>query len=1088
MAKRGLGGNSQTQLVPQGDGNQTEAVWDKDSAILNEAKRRFKRAMDWEKDFLHLYDEDTKFANADSDNGWQWPENIKQERDFQNRPCLTINKTKMHVLLLANEARQAPPQAKVKPVGGEVSYEAAEVWEGLLRHIEYISDAQSVYTQAKESQLEGGMGYWQIQPDYEDDRSFNQELRIAPLNTKNVVLDCDIKRVDGSDALWGFIFDMYDRHEFADLFPNVQLPPARSPGLADNDDWIRRDSVRVAQYYRIRLDEETLIYVEDANGDSWTGLKKDIPASFREQLPLYERGELGDYKERKVMERTLQWFKIAGNEIIDRRDGSARDKPNLKGRYVPIVRLPGRERVIQGRLYRAGLVRGLKDAQRMYNYNHGSLDTKVPTPSGWTTIGEVKEGDLVFNEKGQPCKVIGMSPVHIGLKCYRVEFDDGSSIITSYCHEWTVEERGKRKAATWDWSTKTISTEQMVPGKHFIWATEPLDLPEADLPIDPYILGAWLGDGYSANASICSGLADMDEMEKILRASRHFVGERKIYKNAHTASWTIFGIREELKALGVLNNKHIPAIYLRASRTQREALLQGLMDTDGHFSKHTRQNVFVNVNPNLADGFAELVRSLGLKATYTKMAAGLRKFPSGKVYQTQEAFRFSFSSPPGRQVYRLPRKADAHNAPRVYHPRRTGRHRIVSVTEVPSVPVKCLMVDTPSHLFLWGDSMVPTHNTSGEVEVVALQTKTPWIIAAEAIEGNEAAWANANVTNAAYLTFRAIADDGETSLPKPERMQPPQAAQGFLEGLRIAAAEMEMASGQYQSQFENQSIERTPAAVNRRNRMGELANYDFTYNEMQAVRHTAVLILDLAPHYYDTERVINIRAEDNTISEIMIDPKMAEAHRVMEAQNPNDPVKIAFNPKVGKYAVEASVGPRYQTQREEFYEAFKELVGSSPEILNIIGDLGFLAADWPMANKIAERFKRNIKANSPWLLEDNQGGPAFAKMQEQLQAAQGQIGDLMTKLAEARIAKRGKDELRDIEVFDAETRRLTAEASAAEGMIKIREGGILARLVEEQLARLLGFSLADVERANKANIEENAPASEGANGASAGGA
>ena len=700
--------------------------------------------MDWEADFRHLFNEDTKFANGDSDNGWQWPENIKRDRDINNRPCLTINKTKMHVLLLANESRQNMPQARVKPVGEKVSFEAAEIWEGLLRHIQYISDAGSVHTQAKEAQLEGGIGYWLIQPDYEDDRSFNQELRLSPLNSMQVLMDCDIKRVDGSDAMWAFLFQEYDRKEFQKLFPDTPVPIPRSPSLMEHDDWIRRDGVRVAEYYRIMLTEDTLLYIEDAQGKSWTGLKSEIPGGWLAQLGAFRTGDAqGDFKERPVMNRTLQWFKIGGNTILDRRDGSEKECPNLKGRYVPIIRMPGRERVIEGKLYRAGLVRGLKDAQRMYNYNN-----------------------------------------------------------------------------------------------------------------------------------------------------------------------------------------------------------------------------------------------------------------------------------------------------------------------------------------------------SGEVEVVALQTKTPWIIAEEAIEGNEAAWANANTTNAAYLTYRSMADDGTTQLPKPERSQGPVPAQGFLEGLRIAAADMEMASGQYQAQVQatTQVTERTPQAVDQRKRQGELANYDFTYNEVQAIRHEAVVLIDLMPHYYDTERVVKIRADDGAISEITISPNMNDAYEKPPQSKETEAVKVLFNPKIGKYAVEADTGPSYQTQREEFWNAAKELIAGQPEALNIIGDLVFLAADWPMADKIAERWKRNIEANSPWLLDDSKTGPALAKMTRELQAAQGQVGELMTKLADAKIKLKGKDELRDIEVEDATTRRLTAEAGAVQALASINELGGLKKLIEQTVAQMLGFTPDQITAANKAAIDEQSGVNSNGNG------
>ncbi|HVI04838.1 MAG TPA: portal protein, partial [Sphingomicrobium sp.] len=668
----------------------------------------------------------------DSDNGWQWLDTVKQDRDIARKPCITINKTKMHVLMLANEARQNQPSARIKPVGDKVSYDAAEIWEGLLRHIEYVSNAQSVYIKAKEDQLEGGVGYWRITHDYADDRSFDQEIRLEPLEPPSVYLDCDIKRTDGSDAMWGFIFEEYDRKEFERHFPDIDLPPPRSPGIDDHDDWIRKDAVRVAEYYRIDLQKDELIYLEDDQGESWTGLRSEIPSRWRKVLELYASGDVGDnFKSRPIMNRQLQWFKIGGNEIIERKDG-ANNHEILKGHYIPICRMVGRERKIHGQLHRAGIVRQLKDAQRMYNYN-----------------------------------------------------------------------------------------------------------------------------------------------------------------------------------------------------------------------------------------------------------------------------------------------------------------------------------------------------TSGEVEVVALQTKSPWIVAAAAIEGNEAAWENANITNAAYLTFRHIDDEGNP-IPAPTRLNPPAPAGGFLEGIRIAAAEMEMATGQYQPQNvqQNAVLERTPKAIDLRQRMGDLANYDFTDNATQAIRHCAVIIIDLAPHIYDTERVLKIRAQDGTISEITIDPKLDDAYQKLAPNKDGEAIKVLFNPKIGKYAVEADVGPAYQTQRQEAWNAFIQIVTSSPELMMIIGDLGFLAADYPMADKIAERIKRHIAANMPWLLDDSKIGPVLADLQQKLSNSQSQLGDTLLRLSEARLRLKGKDELRDIEGFNAETRRMDAIIKAVKELMPTP--AMRAQFEHEiaQDARQHVYSV--IEGANSAALSGNA--------------
>lgn len=698
-----------------------------DKKILREAKDRFRRAADWEGDFRKLYIDDVKFANGDSVNGWQWPDNVKQDRDINNRPCLTINKTKVIINKLVNEAKQNPPEPRIKPVGDKASYDAAMVWQDLIRHICYISNATALQGTAKESQLEGGIGYWLVSHDFVDDRSFDQEIRLLPLNALDVFLDCDIKQTDGSDAMWGFVFQEFDRKEFEKQNPRVPLPPARSPGLDDKDDWIRKDAVRVAEYYRIVLTDDELLFMEDEQGNSWTGLRSEIPKNDKIWSKLLAEYDVGDqgahFKKRKVRNRQLEWFKIAGSEIMDR-------NTELKGKYVPIVRLVGRERKIENRLYRSGLVRQLMDPQRMYNYN-----------------------------------------------------------------------------------------------------------------------------------------------------------------------------------------------------------------------------------------------------------------------------------------------------------------------------------------------------SSGEVEVVALQTKSPWIVAMAAIEGNEDAWAKANTINAAYLTYRHTDDEGQP-IPPPERANPPVPAQGFLEGLRVAASELEMASGMAQAQQVNPSLERTPKAIDERMRTGEVVNYDFTDNEMQAVRHTAVIILDMAPYIYDTERVVKLRAKDGTISDVNIDPNAELAYRAEKPSEADKIVKKYLNPKFGKYAVEADVGPAYQTQRQAAWDAFVQIITHSPELIAKIGDLGFLAADFPMAQEIAERLRRDIENTMPWLLKDGQVGPIVKNLTAELQNSQQRLGELMEQLAEARLKVRSKDELRDVEVENAKTRRLTAEAGAAESLIKLGEGHGLKALIQQTLAEMLGFDPSQIEKANKAVVAE----------------
>src|SRR6185437_9630767 len=152
-----------------------------DEKIVQEAKDRFKRCQDWESDFRRLYLMDVKFANADSDNGWQWPDDLRADREVNKRPALTLNKVQRLVAMITNDARQNKPSITIKPTGNESSYKSAQVYEGLVRDIEYKSAAQNIYDDCTDSQVEGGIAYFRVNQVYTDDESFDQELRIEPV-------------------------------------------------------------------------------------------------------------------------------------------------------------------------------------------------------------------------------------------------------------------------------------------------------------------------------------------------------------------------------------------------------------------------------------------------------------------------------------------------------------------------------------------------------------------------------------------------------------------------------------------------------------------------------------------------------------------------------------------------------------------------------------------------------------------------------------------------------------------------------------------------------------------------------------------
>lgn len=349
-----------------------------------------------------------------------------------------------------------------------------------------------------------------------------------------------------------------------------------------------------------------------------------------------------------------------------------------------------------------------------------AVDTPIPTPGGWTTMGALQAGDLVLDERGAPCRVVAAHPVSDDRGCFRVQFDDGEQIVASAEHLWRTEmrrspERGRsalkglRRAEHGAWRDAVRTTAEIArtlryanggyqSANHSIALAGVLDLPERSLPIDPYLLGVWLGDGDSDCARITIGPQDRGALLRELGAVGCKVSEGQCGRRFRVA-----GLQVDLRAAGLLKAKAIPVEYLRASANQRSALLQGLMDTGGTISA-SGQCEFTQVNKALSYQVLELAISLGLKATIAEGVASL----NGRVIGPK--YRVTFHPREDQPVFRLPRKLAGQMA---RHARRrlSADRRIVACDRVPSVPVRCITVDSPSSMFLAGRAMVPTHNS-----------------------------------------------------------------------------------------------------------------------------------------------------------------------------------------------------------------------------------------------------------------------------------------------------------------------------------------------------------------------------------------
>ncbi len=285
-----------------------------------------------------------------------------------------------------------------------------------------------------------------------------------------------------------------------------------------------------------------------------------------------------------------------------------------------------------------------------------AVDTPIPTPSGWRSMGSLRVGDEVFGLDGAPCRVLAATPEMPGRPCREVVFSDGQTIVADVGHPWSTTTRSARRHGRPAAVRTTGEIERSLRTgneyTHHLPLAEPVRYPEQQLPTDPYALGVRLGASASSSAEIASGGGD----------------------------------------------EQVPEVYLRASVPQRTALLQGLMDSGGHVGTTGRCG-FVSVREHLCDAVLELAASLGLRPVKRKKATTFRQAPHGVTFQV------SFT--PHRTVFRLERKAARLRVGRAQRFR-----AVVDVRPVPTRPVRCIQVDAGDGLFLAGAAFIPTHNSS----------------------------------------------------------------------------------------------------------------------------------------------------------------------------------------------------------------------------------------------------------------------------------------------------------------------------------------------------------------------------------------
>jgi hypothetical protein len=331
-----------------------------DSDILTVARARLDAAVSCYAESREDEMDDLRFYAGSPDNSWQWPADVLatrgavQGQTINARPTLTINKLPQHVRQVTNDMRQNRPGAKVIPVDDDADVQVAEIFNGMIRHIEYISDADVAYDTACENQVAYGEGYITLMTEYCEPDTFDQDIKIGRIrNSFSVYMDPLIQDPTGADAKYCFITEDLTKAEYERQYPDAApISTLQSLGVGDQSisNWLNEDTVRIASYYYIDYEKAKLnMYPGGQTAFQNTPEDKQLRAFYGEPK-----------RTRESVNPKVKYCKINGYEILEQNDWA--------GKWIPVIRVVGNEFEVDGRLYVSGLVRNAKDAQRMYNY------------------------------------------------------------------------------------------------------------------------------------------------------------------------------------------------------------------------------------------------------------------------------------------------------------------------------------------------------------------------------------------------------------------------------------------------------------------------------------------------------------------------------------------------------------------------------------------------------------------------------------------------------------------------------------------------------------------------------------------------
>lgn len=324
--------------------------------------------------------------------------------------------------------------------------------------------------------------------------------------------------------------------------------------------------------------------------------------------------------------------------------------------------------------------------------------------------------------------------------------------------------------------------------------------------------------------------------------------------------------------------------------------------------------------------------------------------------------------------------------------------------------------------------------SSAAVEYVGGQTKTQWIGPVAAFESYTEVWSRANTETVPYLPYNDWDDVGNRQVDAPQRIEPPQAAPAYTTALAQAAGDMDMVSGQHEATFGQASQERSGAAINARVTMASNATAHYVYNLGIGLRYTGKIILDLIPKVYDTKRTLRILAQDGSQSTIEIDPDLKTAHQdVLGSDDEHfspDQISAILNPSVGEFDVVADVSSRsFATQRMETFQAIAGILQQNESLTPIIGKFLFKAADFPLADEIANALDEHFSG---------QADPALTAAQQHLAAQHAVMLNQQNEIEKLKSSMLIKEQQKEIDEYKAQTDRMKVVGDIdPQGMIPI---------------------------------------------------